>query len=374
MNELERFLAVMEYKPVDRVPNHELGVWSQTVVRWAEEGMPPNTLFFDWFVGEEYLKLDRREYIPMNLDMIPAFKAEILEETDEYQVIRHANGVVTRALKEGTVNGGRSCMDTYISFAVEKPEDFEDLKKRFIPSIPERYQPNWKEELLPGWKTRQHPLVLGRNCTPGGFYWRAREWMGTENLSLAWYDYPEMMTDMMEFYADFTIESLKPILAETDVEYFNFNEDFAMKSGPLLGPDTLKKFIFKPMKRLIEFLKSNGVKYVGLDSDGAPEPLVPLLMDAGVDILWPLERASEGVDPMRYRKKFGKSLRLMGGVDKRELMKDHAAIDAHLKSLIPMVEDGGFIPTIDHCASPDISWDNFMYYMEVKRKLLDGTL
>ncbi|MHB0999617.1 MAG: uroporphyrinogen decarboxylase family protein [Armatimonadota bacterium] len=373
MNDLERFLAVMEYKPVDRVPNHELGVWPQTVARWTEEGMPPDTLKFDWFVGEDYLNLDRREYIDINFGMIPWYTPEILEETDEYQVIRHGNGVVTRALKEGTVNGGRSCMDTYISFPVEKPEDFEELKKRYIAAIPERYPANLKE-LLPGWKDRKHVLVLGRNCAAAGFYWRAREWMGTENLSYAWYDYPDMMMDMMEFYADFTIETARSIMAQTDVEYFNLNEDFAMKNGPLLSPDTFKKFVFKPLKRLVEFFKSNGARYVGLDSDGAPEMLVPLLMDAGIDILWPMERASENVDPMRYRKKFGKSLRLMGGVDKRELAKGPAAIDAHMRELVPIVEDGGFIPTIDHTASPDISWDNFMYYMDTKQKLLEGKL
>ena len=104
-----------------------------------------------------------------------------------------------------------------------------------------------------------------------------------------------------------------------------------------------------------------------LDSDGNPEALIPMLMDAGIDCIWPLERASD-MDPMRIRKKFGKSLRLMGGVDKRELAKGKAAIDAHLRSLTPLVEDGGFIPTVDHTVPPDVSWDNFRYYMDLKQQ------
>ena len=40
MNHLERFLAVMEYQPVDRVPNWELGAWPQTRERWESEGLP----------------------------------------------------------------------------------------------------------------------------------------------------------------------------------------------------------------------------------------------------------------------------------------------------------------------------------------------
>ena len=197
--------------------------------------------------------------------------------------------------------------------------------------------------------------------------------MGTENLSYAWYDQPELAHDMMEFYADFTIEVARPILAETDVEYFNLNEDCAGKGGPLIGPETFRQFVYRPMKRLVEFFKSHGTRYVTLDSDGNIEALIPLLMDAGIDAIWPLERAAD-MDPLQIRKNFGKSLRLFGGVDKREIAKGPEAIDAHLRELAPLVEEGGFMPTIDHTVPPDISWDNICYYMDAKRRLLEGKL
>jgi uroporphyrinogen-III decarboxylase len=218
---------------------------------------------------------------------------------------------------------------------------------------------------------REHPLILGHNCDANGFYWRAREFMGTENLSYAWYDYPEMMHDMMETYCDLIIEVSKPVLAQVDVEYFTLNEDLSMKNGPLLSPDTFKEFIFPHLKRLVEFMKSNGVRYFALDTDGNPTVLIPLFMDAGVDVLWPLERASD-VSPMDYRKQFGKSLRMWGGVDKRVLPLGPAAINAHLREMIPLIEEGGFIPTIDHTVPPDVSWDNFRYYMDAKWALLTG--
>ncbi|MBM3214684.1 hypothetical protein FJZ36_07195 [Candidatus Poribacteria bacterium] len=75
---------------------------------------------------------------------------------------------------------------------------------------------------------------------------------------------------------------------------------------------------------------------------------------------------------MRLRKQFGKDLRLWGAVDKREIAKGPAAIDAVMRELAPMIEDGGFIPTLDHTFPPDISWDNFAYYMEQKERLLTG--
>jgi uroporphyrinogen decarboxylase len=61
-------------------------------------------------------------------------------------------------------------------------------------------------------------------------------------------------------------------------------------------------------------------------------------------------------------------------VDKRELVKGPDAIDAHLRSLAPLIEEGGFIPTVDHTVPPDVSWANFQYYMERKADLLAGSL
>ena len=86
-----------------------------------------------------------------------------------------------------------------------------------------------------------------------------------------------------------------------------------------------------------------------------------------------LERASE-MDPIEIRKQYGKSLRLGGAVDKRELVKDHKAIDDHLRTMIPLIEEGGFIPTVDHTVPPDVSLDNFRYYIDRKMALLSGKL
>jgi hypothetical protein len=367
----ERFLGVMEYRPVDRVPNWEVGVWGQTVDRWKDEGLDPREYRWDWFTGEEALGLDPREYIDVDFGLLPRFEPEVLEETDRYVVARNSEGAVTRALKDGAAHGTRASMDQYLRFPVEAPDDFRDIKRRLSPAGG-RYPACWRELQLPGWKQRGHVLVLGRNCATKGFYWRAREWMGTENLSLAWYDQPALMHEMMEHVAEFTIEVARPVLERTDVDYVFINEDMAMNSGPLLGPDTYRLFILPRMKRLVSFLKGHGVRYVVVDSDGDPEPLIPLLMDAGVDALWPLERASRDTDPLWIRAKYGRSLRLWGGVDKRELAKGPAAIEAHLRTLAPLVEEGGFIPTVDHLVPPDVSLDNFRYYMKRKKDLLAG--
>ncbi len=372
MNDAERFLANMEYQPADRVPNHELGAWGQTRELWIEAGAPVDQFKWDWFCGEDALGLDKRGFIPVNYGMIPAFEPKVLEKHERWEIIQSPKGIISKALTEGCVGGTRMSMDQYLEWPVKSLDDFRELQKRYDPRDPARLPQGWLEQAQQ-WREEGRPIVCGRNCGPCGFYWKAREWMGTEHLSFAWYDQPELCHEMMEFFADFTIEVSRPVVEQIQIDYFNLNEDCAMKGGPLLGPDTFRKFIEKPMRRLVEFLKSNGVRYVCLDSDGDPRKLIPLWMDCGIDCIWPLERASD-MDPAALRKEFGKSLRLWGGVDKRELAKGRDAITAHLQSLAPLVEEGGFIPTVDHTVPPDVSWDNFRYYMDEKQKLLEGRL
>ncbi|MBD3182137.1 hypothetical protein GF312_07590 [Candidatus Poribacteria bacterium] len=371
MTSQERFLGIMEYKPVDRVPNWELGVWPQTRERWLREGLPKDKFTWNWFFREDAIDLDYREFIPIHMGMKPAFESKVIEETERYQIIQHADGRITKALKEGSIGGARMSMDQYLRFPVENLDDFRELKKRYDPTDPERYPQNWQDK-IPQWNNREHVLIPGLNCCTG-FYGVARNWVGTENLSLAFYDQPKLCEEMFEFIADFVIAVTTPILKEVKFDYFNFFEDLAFKSAPLVGPKSFRKFIFPHYKRTIEHLKKHGVRYISLDSDGNTEVLIPMFLEMGVDAHWPFERAAD-MDPIRIKKQYGKQLRVWGGVDKREIAKGKKYIDGVMRELAPLIENGGFIPTLDHTFPPDISWDNFCYYIEQKMRLLEGKI
>ena len=360
----------MEYQPVDHVPNWELGVWPQTRERWEAEGLDSTGWHWDWFTGEAALGMDPREFIRFNGNFIPPFDTETVEQDERCVTFRDELGRLRKALKEGTVRGGRLSMDTYLSFPVTDLDSWRALKPR-LQARAERYEPCWDVLRVPGWRQRAFPLIFAPNCATRGFYWFARDLMGTEALSYAFYDNPTLVHDIMEFHADFLIKAARPALEKTTVDYMILNEDLSMKNGPLLSPKAYRTFVFPRLKRLVEFVKAHGVRYFGIDTDGNPEAVVPLFMDAGVDILWPLERASDQ-DPVRLRKKFGRSLRLWGGVDKRELAKDQLAIDTHLEAMRPLIEEGGFIPTVDHTVPPDVPLANFLYYMQRKQALLAG--
>jgi uroporphyrinogen decarboxylase len=115
-------------------------------------------------------------------------------------------------------------------------------------------------------------------------------------------------------------------------------------------------------RRVTDYLHGRGVPYVGLDSDGQIHPLIPVWLDAGLNFLYPFE-VQAGMDVLEVRRRYGRELRIWGGVDKRALARGPAAIDAELERVRPLMAEGGYIPHTDHTCPPDISFADFCYYV-----------
>jgi hypothetical protein len=75
--------------------------------------------------------------------------------------------------------------------------------------------------------------------------------------------------------------------------------------------------------------------------------------------------------PVELRQQFGRQLRLGGGIDKRQVALGPEAIDAELQRNRPLIEEGGFVPAIDHSVPADVSFDNYRYFIEKLMKALE---
>ena len=70
------------------------------------------------------------------------------------------------------------------------------------------------------------------------------------------------------------------------------------------------------------------------------------------------------MDVIEVRRRYGRNLRIWGGVDKRALARGPAAIDAELARLKPLIDEGGYIPHTDHSCPSDISFADYCYYLK----------
>ncbi len=123
------------------------------------------------------------------------------------------------------------------------------------------------------------------------------------------------------------------------------------------------------MNEINDLLRSNGVDVIYLDSDGNLNELIPLWLECGINFHWPFE-AVAGNDAVAIRKKYGKDLIIGGTIDKRALIKGKEAIREEVMSKVPfLLEQGGYFPSVDHLVPPDVTFENYCYYINLMREV-----
>lgn len=390
MDNRSRFLNTMAFKPVDETPNYEVGVWPQTAELWKQAGMPDyalasstprvvahkqkdecfnaNFLFIDKdvpFFNLSHIEFTRIDtYIPR-----PAFEEKIYQEDEQTVVFRDPCGITHKALKEGTCNNIRMCMDQYLDFPVKDRTDFLEMKQRYSPDDA-RYPSNWNAQCAQ-WRSRTDPLCL-LYIGEFGYYSLLRRWMGTEGASYVFYDDPALVEEMFEFMTDYILQLIDKALREATYDCFHIFEDMAFNSGPLVSPVMVKQFILPQYKRLVAHLHKYGIRNIMLDCDGNINSLIPLWIEAGITCLYPVE-VNAGSDPVAIRKQYGRDIAMVGGMNKFLLEKTNREmeyeIEKQLGYLLPL---GGYIPTLDHLVPPHIPYDKFLHYLNVKTRCLKG--
>jgi len=143
-------------------------------------------------------------------------------------------------------------------------------------------------------------------------------------------------------------------------------EDMCFNHGPILQPKYFEELMVPRLKKVMGFLKEHGCDVVYVDCDGNINELVPLWLKAGVNCMFPLEMRG-GTDAVKLREKYGHKILLLGGENKTRLIAGENEIKKEIARLKPLVEDGGYIPHVDHRCPPDVTFENYLYYLKLKR-------
>ncbi|UCH11412.1 MAG: hypothetical protein JSU61_05865, partial [Fidelibacterota bacterium] len=254
-----------------------------------------------------------------------------------------------------------------LQFPIESREDYLKYRDRLTGHLESRLA---RIKNLEGHQQRDYVASL-RGSLDCGFYGPLWQMVGFERLSLLFYEDPAFVEMMMDDRAELTLRMMEVILEKTTIDWFCFWEDMAYIQGPLISPALFRKFMMPRYKRITDFLHSKGVDIIFVDSDGDISLLIPLWLECGVNGMWPLE-VQAGMDVVKLRREYGKDLLLMGGLDKRELMKGKQEIEQEILTKVPpLVKDGGYIPRPDHSVPPDVPYENYQYFMEFLRTVCE---
>ena len=375
MNEKERFLNTVHFKPVDRAPMWSPpDVWASTWKRWSNEGY---TIMETNLVGEhggagslgfwDYFGCDRQDEVGIYYGFCPGFEYKLIEENERTVTFRNHEGIIMQEFKEGR----ETSMPHWVDFPVKTRQDFRDNLYRWDLNFDERFPKDWDNKCKL-WKNRNIPLRMWAD-REGGFYGPLRNLFGMEALSLLFYDDIKFVEEVLDQKAEAMIRIINRICEDITFDYFVFWEDMCYKNGPLLSPEMFDKYLVPRYRKVTDCIRSKGCDTIFVDSDGVVSSLIPLWLKAGVNGNLPFE-VQAGMDVVKFRKEYGKDLLMIGGIDKRALAKGRKEIDAEMKRVAPLVEQGGYIPWLDHSVPPDVSYDNFLYYMEQLERLVEGRL
>lgn len=281
-----------------------------------------------------------------------------ISENDEELVQRDFLGRTMKLLKK------TATIPLPMDFPVQTMDDWLRVKP-FFAFTPERIK--W-DEVEAARKAREEGALIVAHM-PGAFD-IPRELMGEEGACLAYYDQPELMADMLAAISDTTFRVLDPISQKLQIDQLSVHEDFAGKSGPLVGPVQVAEYFQPYYRRIWDMVSSRGARIFQQDTDGNINPVIPALLDCGLNCIYPMEPAAS-MDIVAVSRTYGRRLAMLGGIDKHVLRKDRAAIRAELEyKLPPLMRAGGCVFSLDHRIPNGTPIENYRYYVDLGREIL----
>ncbi len=356
MTQRERFLACMRYQPVDHVPDREFGYWDDTFKRWHAEGLPEEidtNPKADVFFGFEGMM-----GVPSPVGLMPGFPSEVIEETAEHRIIQDSEGVKKIIYTDGT-----DTIPKYLDFPVKDRASWEAFRERLKLDDPARYRDDWDEWAR---RTRESDVPVQIGC--GSLFGRLRNWVGFEGIALMCYDDPELLEEMMEHLCNLVCTVIEPAVRSCQIDCGAFWEDMNFKQGCIISPRMFHEWLTPRYTRITDLVYSAGATMCYVDSDGNVTDVIDGWLDGGVNCMFPVEVAA-GSDPVDIRRRWGPRCLLMGGVNKRPLAAGRDAIVEEVTHLKPLVDEGGFIPHVDHRVPPDVSYEDYLFYLRTKREM-----
>lgn len=367
MSVRERFHALCNFEKIDRPIRREtIGFFSETLTRWHKEGLP-ETVADDIFTAPPHFGFDTKNWLPIAVGAIwepgfyPTFEETILKEEKDHIVKIDVGGNKVKIFTDG-----RSTIPQYLDHPVKTIDDFDALKWRLDPESPERF-------------TLILDIMIGMADAAGdntytsivlcGLFGTFRHLMGLKGMSIALKRDPALLKAIAEHWVTMHEVLIKKIREKSPVDYIYFWEDMSYKNGPMISPKHFKEFMSPYYSRLIDSVKADtDIRVFAVDSDGNLDILIPLFMETGINMLLPFE-VNAGMDVRKVREEYP-DLIIWGGLDKMVLAGEKNDIEAMVMDFVPfMLERGGYIPAIDHVVPPEVSLENWEFFLEFVRGL-----
>lgn len=163
--------------------------------------------------------------------------------------------------------------------------------------------------------------ILGGDWSP--FWHDAIDLLGMENLLLKMADEPESVEALLGHIVDYYVGVSQRVFdaAGDAMDVFFIGNDFGSQTGPLIGERAFRRFIVPHLERLARLGHDYRLK-VMLHCCGSFTPLIPAMIEAGLDALQALQPSTRDMQPAKLKAAFGDRLVFNGCIDSHHVLID----------------------------------------------------
>ncbi|NLZ63528.1 MAG: hypothetical protein GX902_06935 [Lentisphaerae bacterium] len=351
----ERISRQLKHLPVDRIGVFE-AFWQYTMRNWENQGkVPPNAC------PVEHFGLDMLLCEPCNMRIHPQAQDQVISEDEDTVTLLDGNGATLRRHKK------HDTTPEHVDFSIKERKQWLELAKPFLTADTatrlnrEAYR-----------KARQRAAEKGLFfCWVGvNVFELMHPICGHENMLLGMALDPEWIEDMVNTYSELILQLQQELFAaEGPPDGIWYWDDMGFRGRPFMSPDMYRELIMPAHRKTIDYAHSLGLPVI-MHSCGFIEPLLPYMVEAGIDALQAIE-IKAGMDLLRIDKQFGEKIALIGGLDARPIANnDLPGITRELESKIPIVKKNrGFIMHSDHSIPESTEYETYLYFKETGLKL-----
>jgi len=349
MTSRERIIKILKHQPVDRIGIFE-HFWQDTYKDYISKGKIRDNESLD-----EHLNLDINLFWSFNQMLDLDFAPVTIREDSDTITVKDGNGALLRRHKL------HDTTPEHVDFSIKEREDWDKVKHKLFENPERRINfEGYRNAKVAAKKSDRFFAWGGVNV-----FESLHPVCGHENMLCGMALDPEWITEMAESYADLILK-MQEILFEKEgyPDGIWYYEDMGFKERPFMSPKMYMDLIFPSHKKTIDYAHNKGLPVI-MHSCGFVEPLLPGMVEAGIDCLQVIE-IKAGMDLLRIYKQFGDKIALMGGIDVRTLYtNDKKIIDKELESKIPIVKQGyGYVAHSDHSIPKTVEYDTLRYYMD----------
>ncbi|MFP3897068.1 MAG: uroporphyrinogen decarboxylase family protein [Anaerolineales bacterium] len=301
------------------------------------------------------------------------------EKVDGDWHIYHEDGTLIAIQKEGSLYFEQTCWP----LADSEDEEFDDLETpqekvmwSILRSPPTTidYDEEGLEALAKGARALRASTDRAIIGLFGGNLFEMGQYLfRNDNFFLLLAGEPRRAHRFLDGLVELHLENLKKFLSAVGpyIDIIMFGDDFGMQTGPQVSPSMYKEF-FKPRQRIMwQRAKELACVKVMLHSCGGIYPFIGDMIDAGLDIVQPVQISAQNMDPQRLKQEFGQDICLWGGgCDTQQVLPngepDEIVEHVH-RNIDTLFPGGGFVFQQVHNIMADVPPENIVAMLDAVR-------